>query len=122
MSFGSGIEKYPYFDGTHLIELREEALNEYLRTLIDAFLYSCKFTYESTDRTVLEAINSAVVHLINAIESRTIRVQLFSLPKTLSDLYNVAHSKLIKNGLAENAENLERLKQSIFHGWIPIYR
>ncbi len=114
------IERFPYFVGNQLSEPKNAVVKEYLEMLISAFLYSCKFTYEATDPTVLEALNSAVEHFCNVIASRKVRVQPLPMAKPLNDLYNSAYAKLLKNKLSENAANLERLKKSIFHGWTVV--
>ena len=114
------LDRYPFFDGSKLVKLRKDALKEYYEMLIAAFLYSCKLTYETADATILEAINTCVVRLNTVLAHRGFTVQLLPLAKTLYDLYNCAYTKLIKAGLKENALNLEKLKKSIFHGWIAI--
>ena len=111
------LDKYPYFDASKLVELRRDALKEYYEMLVVAFLYSCRFTYEFTDSTILEAINACVVRLNVVINSRGFAVQLVPLAKTIYDLYNCAHNKLIKLGLKDNAAQLEQLRYRIFMRW-----
>lgn len=114
-------ERFPYFDGAQLHEDRNEAIKEYLDMLIRAFICSCKFISDATEPIVLEAIDSSVVYLCNVIASRKVQVQLLPMAKPLYDMYNDALAKLSRNQLKENATHLERLKKSIFHGWVPIY-
>lgn len=114
------IDRFPFFDGSKLVELRKDALKEYYEMLMTAFFCSCKFTYETSDTTILEAINACVVHLNMVIAHREFAVQKLPMARLLNDLYNCAHSKLLKIELKDNAINLERLKKSIFHGWIPL--
>ena len=115
------IERFPYFDGSSLQEKRNEALKEYLEMLVKAFMCSCKFIKDATEPIVLEAIDSSVVYLCNVIASRRMLVQLLPMAKPLYDMYNEAYAKLLRNKLPENAAHLEKLKKSIFHGWVPIY-
>ena len=110
-------DQYPYFDASKLIELRRDALKEYYEMLVSAFLYSCRFTYETTDSTILEAINACVERLNVVVASRGFTVQLIPLAKTLYDLYNCAYTKLLKSGLNENAKQLEQLRYRIFMHW-----
>ena len=114
------LDSYPYFDASNLIELRRDALKEYYEMLVTAFLYSCKFSYETTDTTVLEAINACVVHLNNVIASRGFAVQLIPFAKTLNDLYNCATKKLLREGHKDNATNLKELRYRIFMHWIAV--
>ncbi len=115
------IERFPYFDGAQLHEVRNEAVKEYLPMLIKAFVCSCKFTIDATEPIVLEAIDSSVVYLCNIIASRRVQVQLLPMAKPLYDMYNEAYAKLLHNQLKENASHLETFKKNIFHGWVPIY-
>ena len=110
-------DKYPYFDASNLVELRRDALKEYYEMLVSAFLYACRFTYETSDSTIFEAINACVERLNVVIASRGFAVQLVPLAKTLYDLYNCAHNKLLKAGLKENASQLEELRYRIFMHW-----
>ena len=114
------IERYPYFEGISHQNTRNKALYEYVEMLICAFLYSCRFSYETNDPKVLEAINSAVIHLVSVILSRQFNIPLMPMAKTLYDLYYAAYNKFLKEDLPEYALNLEKLKKSIFHGWIRI--
>ena len=57
------LDRFPFFDGSGLVELRKDALKEYYEMLIAAFFCSCKFTYETIDSTILETIK---VHPTNA--------------------------------------------------------
>lgn len=114
------LERFPYFDGSKLAELRKDALKEYYEMLIAAFYSSCKFTYEASDPTILETINACVEHLNKVIAHRGFAVQGLPLADTLRKLYNCAYAKLLKAGLKENALNLEKLKKSVFHGWVPL--
>lgn len=111
------LDRYPYFDASGLVALRQDALKEYYEMLIAAFLYSCKFTYETTDATILQAINACVERLNTVLASRGFAVQLLPLAKTLYDLYNCANAKLLKEGLKDNARNLEELRYRIFMHW-----
>lgn len=52
------LDRFPYFDASNLVALRKDTLKEYYEMLIAAFLYSCKFTYETTDATILQATNA----------------------------------------------------------------
>lgn len=114
------LDKYPFFDASNLVALRKDALRGYYEMLVAAFRYACQFTYETNDATVLEAINACVVHLNNAIATRGFAVQLVPLAKTLFDLHNCANRKLLKEGLNENAKNLEELRYNIFMHWTPV--
>ena len=77
------IDKYPFFDGSGLLKLRKDALKEYYEMLITAFFCSCKFTYETSDTTILEAINACVVHLNDVIARRSFAVQGLPMAKPL---------------------------------------
>lgn len=114
------IDKYPFFDGSHDLETRNAALKEYFEMLIRTFIYSCKLINDSTSVVLLESINSSVVHVVNVIASRKVKVQLLPMAKELRDLYDSAHIRLMKNGLNRFADNLEKLKKSIFLSWAPI--
>ena len=114
------LDKFPYFDESDFVALRKDALKEYYEMLIAAFLYSCKFTYESTDETILQAINACVERLNTVLASRGFSVQLLPMAKTLYDLYNCAYSKLLKEGLKDNAKNLEELRYRIFMHWTRV--
>jgi hypothetical protein len=115
------IERFPYFDGAQLQEKRNKAIKEYLQMLIKAFVCSCKFIIDATEPIVFEAIDSSVVYLCDVIASRKVQVQLLPMAKPLYDMYNEAYAKLLRSQLKENATHLEKLKKSIFHGWVPIY-
>lgn len=88
---------------------------------IVAFLYSCKFTYESSDYTILVSINACVEKLNMVLASCAFDVQLLPLAKPLYDLYNRAYAKLLKDGLKDNAKNLEELRYRIFVRWTRIH-
>lgn len=113
-------DQYPYFDASNLVKLRKDALKEYYEMLVLAFLYSCRFTYETTDPTVLKAINACVERLNTVIASRGFSVQLVPMARTLFDLYNCAHAKLLKTSLKENASQLEQLRYRIFKHWTAV--
>ena len=113
-------DQYPYFDASKLVELRKDALKEYYEMLVVAFLYSCRFTYETKDPADLEAINACIERLNVVIASRGFSVQLVPMAKTLYDLYNCAHTKLLKAGLNENASQLEKLRYRIFMHWTAV--
>lgn len=115
------IERFPYFDGAQLQETRNEAMKEYLQMLIKAFICTCKFIIDATEPIVLEAIDSSVVYLCNVIASRRVQVQLLPMAKPVYDMYNDAYAKLLRNQLPDNVSHLEKLKKSIFHGWLPIH-
>lgn len=116
----ASIDKYPFFDASGLVELRKDALKEYYEMLITAFYCSCKFTYETSDLTILNAINACVEKLNGVIADRGFAVEGLPLATPLNNLYNCAYTKLIKSGLRDNALNLEILKKSIFHGWVRL--
>ena len=120
LSHISTIESYPYFEGISNQDTRNAAVYEYVEMLICVFLYSCRFSYETNDPKVLEAINSAVSHLVSVISSRQFSVPFMPMAKTLYDLYYAAYNKLRMEDLPEYALNLEKLKKCIFHGWIPL--
>lgn len=111
------LERFPYFDMRGAAELRKNALKEYYEMLVVAFLNTCKFTYEATDSTILEAINACVEQLNKVLSERGFEVQLLPIAKTLYDLYERANKKLLELGLDVNAKNLEELKRRIFMGW-----
>ena len=110
------IEQFPYIAVNQGAEMRNEALKEYLELLIKVFIISCNLILDSTEDVLLDSINSSVVHVCNVIASRKVKVQLLPIAKPLYDSYCEAYAKLLKNGLKDNAANLERLKKSIFHG------
>lgn len=114
------IEKYPFFDGNHALETRNVALEEYLELLVRVFIYSCRLINDSTDELLLESIDSSVVQVFNVITSRKVKVQLLPMAKELRDLYDSSHARLMKIGLNSYAVNLEKLRNSIFLGWMPI--
>ena len=114
------LDKYPYFDTSNLVALRKDALKEYYEMLVDAFLYSCKFTYETTDATILQAINACVERLNTILASRGFAVHPLPFAKTLYDRYNCAYAKLLKEGFKDNAKNIEELRYRIFMHWTPI--
>lgn len=116
----ASIDRFPFFDGSELVESRKYALKEYYEMLITAFFCSCKFFYETSDSIILEAIDACVVHLNNVIAHRSFAVQGLPMANTLHDLYNYAYAKLYKIGLKDYASDLERLKKSIFHGWLRL--
>lgn len=111
------LDRFPYFDASNLVALRKDTLKEYYEMLIAAFLYSCKFTYETTDATILQATNACVERLNTVLASRGFAVQLLPLAKTLYELFNCAYAKLLKEGLKDNAKNLEELRCRIFMHW-----
>ena len=114
------LERFPYFDGSNLLKLRKDALNEYYVMLVTAFLKSCKFLYETTDETIIEAIDSCVVMLNKGLASRSFSVQLLPIAPTLYKLFDCVNKKLLKAGLNNNAANLEELRRRIFLSWTRI--
>ena len=114
------LDRYPYFGASGLVALRKDALKEYYEMLITAFLYSCKFAYETKDATILEAINACVERLNTILDSRGFAVLHLPLAKTLYNLYNRTYAKLLKEGLKDNANNLEELRYRIFMHWARV--
>ena len=111
------LEYFPFFDIKGAAAAHKEELRKYYELLTKAFYNICKIINETSEPTILEAVNYSVEYLHRVLADRDFIVQLLPLAQILSSLYNSAHTKLIKAGLEENAKHLEELRRRIFLSW-----